>query len=475
MPCARLRWGPRTGLLAALVAVAAVHDPASARESAPRPGASASGTDLSCARRLASLPDEPLRDCLRRIGAAKAFGAETRAQLAALLERSTGSTDHHVIAGVLDAVRAHAATAGDLAETLSELLGHQAAIYQDRDKWQVLRLRAYLFVTLGEIGLPDSALPMLVDALAYVDERMSAVEFGAAVRAVGTLGPRARRFAPYLLSTVGERFAEEEFSLDRYELEFPREEATTVQIEAMRALGAIGDRGDHEVMTVLRTVAANRGPISLDSRMVAAAGEALRRIEVRRHAPGSGGPTRAVTVPLVTPWIVPVRRQPLRNLDIPLTDHDERDHVLRDLVDRPVLLTFFYSRCQNAGKCSTTVSRLARLQRELAEGGIEGDVRLLAITFEPQFDTPMRIKRYAVTRGLELGDRALGVRLDPGQQSRLVEELRTPVGYNAGWVSSHGVEAVLLDAQGRLVRKYVNLAWDNDLVLTDFQRLLAGS
>ncbi len=397
---------------------------------------------------------------------------QTRVQLAALLKHGTGATDQDAIVAVLDAMRAHPDDAADLAEALSRLLPHQAAIYQGRDKWQVLRLRAYLFVTLSEVGVTDSALPMLVDALAFVDERMSAVEFGAAVRAVGTLGPRGQGFAPYLLRTLGARFAEEEFSLDRYDYPFPRDEATTVQIEAMRALGAIGHHDDAEVMVLLRTIAEGRGRIALDSRMVAAAEEAVRRIEARRGIADTES-TRTSAVPLVTPWIEPSRREELRNLDIAMTDHDGRDRVLRDLIGRPMLLTFFYSRCQNAGKCSTTVSALARLQRDLVQRRIDSDIQLLAITFEPQFDTPARLKRYATDRGLELGARVFAVRLDPGQQNLLIQELNTPVGYSSGCVNSHGLQAVLLDGRGRLVRTYVNLGWDNAVVVNDFQRTLA--
>src|SRR4029079_15424645 len=103
----------------------------------------------------------------------------------------------------------------------------------------VIRLRAYVMVTLSEIGFPASALPALLDTLAHLDERLMSLEVGAAARAVGSLGPRGRDFAPYLPDTLPQRLSEEEFSLERYEPQFPLEQATTIQLEAVRSLGRV--------------------------------------------------------------------------------------------------------------------------------------------------------------------------------------------------------------------------------------------
>ena len=175
---------------------------------------------------------------------------------------------------------------------------------------------------------------------------------------------------------------------------------------------------------------------------------------------------------LFTAWVPAGQRSRLRNLDIALRDHDGRSMVLSGLIDKPVLMTFFYTRCQNARKCSTAVSQLAALQRRLSHAGIGNKVRLIAISYEPQFDTPERIHRYATDRGLRLGENALTIQLDSNRHREFVEELQTPVNYNAGWVNTHGVESSLLDSQGRLVRKYTTLLWDNDQVVKDMKQIL---
>ena len=46
------------------------------------------------------------------------------------------------------------------------------------------------------------------------------------------------------------------------------------------------------------------------------------------------------------------------------------------------------------------------------------------------------------------------------------------MGYNAGYVNSHGIELYLIDAKKRLVRKYHTVLWNNADVLRDISRVL---
>jgi hypothetical protein len=199
-----------------------------------------------------------------------------------VLARSNGATDHLQVAAALDTLRRMRGDAAPAAETLSALLPHRAKLYADRDKTLVIRLRAYIVVTLGEIGYPDSALPALYDTLAHVDERMTAIEVGAAARAAGTLGPRGRDLAPYLLETLVDRFSGDEFSLERYGSDFPPAEATTVHLEAVRSLGRICSAEDREVLAALRRLLDSRIP---DARVAREAQRAVELITARGERP----------------------------------------------------------------------------------------------------------------------------------------------------------------------------------------------
>lgn len=185
------------------------------------------------------------------------------------------------------------------------------------------------------------------------------------------------------------------------------------------------------------------------------------------------GDRETAVPPLYTPWVSAEQRSRLQNLDIEFKNQDGRPGVLRELLNKPVLITFFYTRCQNARKCSMAMAQLGALQRQLAQGGIDDQVRLLAISYEPQFDTPERINSYATDRGLRLGENAQALQLDSARYQQLVDELQAPANYNAGWINTHGVELSLLDAGGRLVRKYHTLIWDNDQVAKDLRKVIS--
>lgn len=177
-------------------------------------------------------------------------------------------------------------------------------------------------------------------------------------------------------------------------------------------------------------------------------------------------------IPVTTEWTAPPQRAALSNAAIAFTDHDGKTGTLQALLDKPSVITFFYTRCQNARKCSMAVSRLGALQRELEEAGLAGRVRLLAISYEPQFDTPDRLHRYATDRGFRLGANARALQLDATRHQRLVDEINAPANYNAGWINTHGVELSVLDAKGRVVRKYHTVLWDNADVVKDLEKVL---
>lgn len=174
-----------------------------------------------------------------------------------------------------------------------------------------------------------------------------------------------------------------------------------------------------------------------------------------------------------TDWIAPPNRHRVAALDTPFTDQAGRQGKFAELVDRPVVCFFFYTRCQNTKKCSASVTHSAALQTSIEAAGLRDKVRLLMISYEPQYDTPERLEVYGQRRGIRFSQNTRMLRLAPDRQQNLVDALQAPVSYNSGWVNVHGVSLYLLDAKGRFVRKYHTLLWDNDRVVEDLMKLSA--
>ncbi|MFC4541352.1 SCO family protein [Halosolutus amylolyticus] len=69
--------------------------------------------------------------------------------------------------------------------------------------------------------------------------------------------------------------------------------------------------------------------------------------------------------------------------------------------DRTVLLTFFYTNCPD-GVCPALLLRLRRAQEVAAEQGFGDGVAFLAMTFDPERDTPDVLRTYADQQGVDL-------------------------------------------------------------------------
>ena len=393
-------------------------------------------------------------------------------------------TNHKVIAGFVTEVRNSGIHSIAISEILSSMLPYQAEIYQDRDKWEVLRLRSYILLALGEIGFPDSAVPMLVDALAYVDERMKVVELGSAIKVVGNLGEEGCLFEESVISAFNMVFSDEEFSLNKYETSFSKDEATTIQIEIVRSLGKICSQNDDYAIKFLNSVLASSDDFGFDKRVIKEAQQSLHNIlqkqssESQSHFYTQDEKKQPDETPGIfngiehNSYIEAKDRKEVINKNIPLIDHNGIKGEFSELIDRPTLLAFFYTSCQNYNKCSATISQLASLQNHLSSLSLNNKIKLVAITFEPEHDSPDLLKSYLTDRGVKLGNEAMAIKLENEGHQALLKELMIPVGYNSGWVNGHGIEAILLDKDKKIVRKYNSLFWDTPVVLADFTRLL---
>ncbi len=80
--------------------------------------------------------------------------------------------------------------------------------------------------------------------------------------------------------------------------------------------------------------------------------------------------------------------------DFTLTDQDGRPVSLSAMRGKVVAVTFIYTRCPLPDYCPRMITNLQAVARRFPD--LVGDeVALVAITFDPQYDTPTRMKEYA--------------------------------------------------------------------------------
>jgi protein SCO1/2 len=113
----------------------------------------------------------------------------------------------------------------------------------------------------------------------------------------------------------------------------------------------------------------------------------IDRLQLLSAAPADAGILMTPSKPVLAAAGEPVP-------DFTLTDQDGRPLSLSALRGKVVAVTFIYTRCPLPDYCPRMITNLQAVERRFA-GRIGDDVALVAITFDPKYDTPERLKEYA--------------------------------------------------------------------------------
>jgi protein SCO1/2 len=158
--------------------------------------------------------------------------------------------------------------------------------------------------------------------------------------------------------------------------------------------------------------------------------------------------------------------------DIELEDQDGNTLAFGRFFGRkPSVVAFFYTKCDNPNKCSLTVTKLARLQKILEEERLDGLLRIAAITYDPEYDLPRRLKAYGENRGVTFGDDIRMFRARSGFHE-LQEYFQLGVNFTGTTVNLHRIELFVLDSRGEIVATFARLRWDIQEVLEQAKALL---
>jgi protein SCO1/2 len=126
-------------------------------------------------------------------------------------------------------------------------------------------------------------------------------------------------------------------------------------------------------------------------------------------------------------------------------------------------VTFIYTRCPVPEFCPAVVSRLQALQPALLEAQGSGGARILAITLDPEYDSRGVLREFAAQVGAKPGVWDFGK--VPGEVLFGLAEkagLKT-AGEGLGIV--HDLVLLVLDEDGRLIKRYHDMKWDQDEVV----------
>jgi protein SCO1/2 len=145
--------------------------------------------------------------------------------------------------------------------------------------------------------------------------------------------------------------------------------------------------------------------------------------------------------------------------DTPLVDHDGRPITLRDFRGVATAVTFIYTRCPLAQFCPLLDRRFAEVQKLAAAApGLRGKVKLLSISFDPQFDRAGVLKAHAEKLGADPQVWRFAT-----AEAQVVDRLAATFGVNVirerDGTITHNLRTAIIDPSGHISRMLDNNAW----------------
>jgi len=158
--------------------------------------------------------------------------------------------------------------------------------------------------------------------------------------------------------------------------------------------------------------------------------------------------------------------------DFDLTNVDGRQIKAGDNAGKVVLMEFMFTSCPDI--CPVTTYKMVQLQEKLKQQGAFGDkVQFVAVTFDPERDTPETLQKYAERMGMDMS----GWHVLRGEEAA-TKVLAAKYGVNVVNMGEgqfvHNVTSLqLIDAKQQIRRVYeMGDGMDNEEVLKDISSLL---
>jgi protein SCO1/2 len=312
------------------------------------------------------------------------------------------------------------------------------------------------------VGLPD---PALISVIEELESGRDAYLVAAAAKALRGLDAPERRVVPFLFRAVENiRYHDDMVTFETYLPTWPALNPTTALTEIFNTFAWLGPNAAY----ALPRLSAFEGEAG---RLPAVAGAALARAMTAVQSDAEvvdSSCCQPVADATLGVSLEPIELPPAvlgPALTARFEDQDGRRVSYRELfVGQPSIVVFFYTRCTNPNKCSLTITKLARLQKEIRDRGLAGRLRTAAITYDPEFDRPARLHAYGVNRGITFDEDNRILRSTAGFRP-LSRYFGLSVNYGPAVVNRHRIEAFVLDESGRIAQTFARLQWDVGEVL----------
>jgi len=150
--------------------------------------------------------------------------------------------------------------------------------------------------------------------------------------------------------------------------------------------------------------------------------------------------------------------------DISLINQNGKNFQLADLKGHYVLISFIFTRCPMPEMCPLTMRLSQQLLREWKnQAETLPKLKVVAITLDPDFDTPERLKKYGQLHSVDFSNFILATG-DPKQLSQFSSSFNV-VGIPSGVSLAHNVKSILFSPSLSEMAQFKDNSWKPEDVI----------
>ena len=165
--------------------------------------------------------------------------------------------------------------------------------------------------------------------------------------------------------------------------------------------------------------------------------------------------------------------------DFKLRNQDGKPLHLDQFKGKAVLITFIYTRCPRADFCPRVTRNFAQIDRELAAApALYAKTHLLCVSFDPDNDTPERLRAYGAQyigsdakQAFAHWDFAVS---DKPVLQKMAQYFDVGITSGSDDTITHTLSTTLIGPDGKVVKFYPGNEWTVDQVTADVKQLLVG-
>jgi len=174
---------------------------------------------------------------------------------------------------------------------------------------------------------------------------------------------------------------------------------------------------------------------------------------------------------------VPAQGDPVP--DFKLTNQDGRAIHLGQFQGKALLVTFIYTRCPLPNFCPRVTRNFASVEKQLAASpALYAKTHLLCVSFDPEHDTPERLRAYGATYiGSDTGKVFAHWDFAVPDKSALLEMAKffdLGMTNEADTTITHTLSTTLIGPDGKVVRFYPGNEWTAEQLTKDVRQRLAS-